>query len=180
MIKKFLACSVCMAALIGPAYAGQAGTWYLRGDIGVGISDFAVWQDEVAVAAGAGFGYNYSEMFRTDVTFDGTFGYETNVFGIGADLDAYSVMVNGYMELLMGAGLKPYLGAGVGYGWAEVSALGLSADDDGVAIAGMAGISYDLSQDMTLDMGYKYRRIIIGGEDVGDHMIRAGLRLNIN
>lgn len=179
MIKKLLACTVCMAALVGPAYAGQAGTWYLRGDVGVGISDFSIWTDDAAVAAGGGFGYNYSDMFRTDITFDGVFGYDQRFFGINVDLDTYSVMANGYWDIPMG-GFTPYLGAGIGYGWAEVSALGVSADDDGLAVGGMAGVAFDMSQNVTLDVGYKYRRIFLGGEDVGDHMIRGGVRFNIH
>ena len=179
MIKKFLACSVCLAALVGPASAGQPGTWYLRGDVGVGLSGFAVWEDEIAIAAGAGFGYNYNDMFRTDVTFDAAIDYEAPIFGVNASLDTYSAMVNGYWDIPMG-GFTPYLGAGVGYGWAEASAAGVSADEDGVAVAGMAGVSFDMTQSSALDIGYKYRRLIVGGEDVDDHMFRAGVRLNMN
>ena len=182
MLKKFLACTVCLAALAAPAVAdpGNQGAWYLRADLGIGLSGFAVWEDELAFSGGAGIGYNYNEMFRTDITFDGAFDYEGRFRGINASLDTYSVMVNGYMDVPLGSAITPYLGAGVGYGWAEASAVGVTADEDGVAIAGMAGVSFDMTQTMALDVGYKYRRLIVDGEDVDDHLIRAGLRLYVN
>ncbi|MDH3741983.1 MAG: outer membrane beta-barrel protein [Hyphomicrobiales bacterium] len=169
-----------MAALIGPVHAGQAGTWYLRGDIGVGISDFAIWDDEIAIAGGGGFGYYYNQMFRSDITFDGAFDYEQRVLGVDVSLDTYSVMANGYWDIPAGGGFTPYLGAGVGYGWADASAAGFTASTDGVAVAGMAGASFNMTQSIALDLGYKYRRIILNGQDIGDHMVRAGVRFDLN
>ncbi|NNE21279.1 MAG: porin family protein [Rhizobiales bacterium] len=182
MTRKLLKCAVCLAALCAPTFAnaGQAGTWYLRGDAGIGISDFSIWGGEIAFSGGGGVGYNYNHMFRTDVTFDAAIDYEESFFGVNVSLDSYSVMANGYLDIPFGGPFTPYVGAGVGYGWVEASALGLSATEEGVAFAGMAGISYDMSQDMALDLGYKYRVIMIDGEDVDDHLIRAGIRFNIN
>ena len=179
MLKKFLCVSACLAALTAPAFADE-GSWYLRGDAGLGISSYAIWDGELAFAAGAGVGYQYNSMFRTDITFDAAFDYEANFFGFSTSLDAYDVMLNGYFDFPMGSRLTPYIGAGVGYGWAEASAAGVSVDDDGVAVGGMAGVAFDVNSTMALDVGYKYRVIFIDGDEVDDHLIRAGIRFSLN
>lgn len=156
-----------------PANGGSHGAWYLRGDVGASFSrNYSGFGSSEAVAFGAGFGYRYNEMLRTDITFDGVVGYDLR----GVDLDAYSVLVNGYFDLPLDSFIKPYIGGGIGYGWAEASRGGVSIDDDGLAFAGMAGVSVDMTEQMTLDVGYKFRNISVSGQDVQDHMVRAGVR----
>jgi opacity protein-like surface antigen len=179
MFKKFLISSACLVAMTVGAVAADVGgptggAWYLRGDIGASFSrDYSVFGSDEAVAFGAGIGYQYSDMFRTDITFDGAVGYDLN---FGVDLDTYSVLLNGYFDLPLNSFIKPYVGAGIGYGWAEASGGGASVDDDGFAFAGMAGVTVDLTQQMALDVGYKFRNISVSGQDVQDHMVRAGVR----
>ena len=182
MIKRILACSVCLAGMIGTTSAQSApqGSWYARGDVGVGLTGYSIWDDEAALALGGGIGYKYSSMFRTDVTFDAAIDYEQRFFGVNVDLDAYNVMLNGYLDFPMGAGFEPYVGVGVGYGWGEASAAGITVDDDGFALGGMAGVAYNLTHNIALDLGYKYRRIFIGGEDFDDHLLRGGVRFYFN
>ncbi len=157
----------------------HVGAWYLRGDVGVAISkDFDIIGSEETVGFGAGVGYRFDSMFRADVTFDGAVDYNFSAFGVGVDVDAYSVMANGYVDFPLTTVIKPYIGAGVGYGWVEASGGGLSADDDGFAFGAMAGVSYDLTANMAIDVGYKFRNISISGEDFQDHMIRGGLRFS--
>ena len=182
MIKKLLTSSVCLMALIAPAAAADfeqaaQGSWYMRGDLGIGITDYAVWNNEVGFAAGAGIGYKYNDNLRTDITFDAAFEYERTVLGVDATLDGYSLMMNGYWDIPIGV-FQPYMGAGVGYGWTDTA--GASTDDDGLAIAGMAGVTINMTHSSDFDLGYKYRRILIGGEDFDDHLIRAGIRLYMN
>lgn len=183
MLKKFLIGSVCLAAMSvsavaadfgAPSSSPYQGAWYLRGDVGASFSrDYNIFGSGEAVAFGAGIGYKYNDMLRTDITFDGAVGYDLN---FGVDLDTYSVLLNGYFDLPLNSFIKPYIGGGVGYGWAEASAGGASVDDDGFAFAGMAGVSFDMTQQMALDVGYKFRNISVSGQDVQDHMVRAGIR----
>ena len=77
-------------------------------------------------------------------------------------------MANGYVDLGTWAGLTPYIGAGVGFannksGMFTDTALGLSgggfstgASKTNFAWAGMAGLSYAVSQNLKLEMGYRY------------------------
>jgi opacity protein-like surface antigen len=168
-----------------PAFAADygmpgQGTWYLRGDVGVGIADFSIWNNEVGIATGIGVGYRYNELVRTDLTFDAAFDYDQTLFGLNASLDAYSIMMNGYLDVPTGYALSPYIGAGIGYGWLEAKAGAVSANGDGIALAAMAGVSYDFSQNITLDLGYKFRTFLDNGEDFNDHLLRAGVRFNFN
>jgi opacity protein-like surface antigen len=196
--KKTLTGFVCLAAMVAPAMAADytapsQGAWYLRGEAGVGITDFSILDGETAFAMGVGIGYKYNEMLRTDITFDAAFDYSDSVTlgAVGAaplvataSVDAYDIMLNGYFDLPMFGAFKPYIGAGIGYGWVDgsVSAGGgtIAGDDDGLALGGMAGITFDLSEQMAIDVGYKYRVIMISGEDFDDHLIRGGLRFYFN
>lgn len=91
-------------------------------------------------------------------------------------LDGYSAtvrsavfLVNGYVQLGTWYGITPYVGAGVGtsintfagltdYGITNPGASGQAADHTSprFAYALMAGFSYDLTQNLKLDIGYRY------------------------
>ncbi len=145
--------------------------WYVRGDIGVGFFD-GQGGDE-ALTIGAGLGYRWSEMFRTDVTFDYTGEYDLNN---NVDAEAWTLLANGYIDFNVSDLLTPYVGVGVGYG--DVDRSGGGGDDDGFAYALHAGVAFDVTQQTQVDIGYRYRAIDISGPDFDDHAIRAGLRFN--
>lgn len=132
----------------------------------------------------------------------------------------YMAMANAYIDLGTVSGFTPYVGAGVGLtrvNWGTTTALGTCVNGGGVcgatAIASsshagkpnwrrtwalMSGVSYDISDKMKLDLGYRYSRIDGGdafsydtasttagalgsqGRDGGldRHEIRAGLRVS--
>ncbi len=176
-------CLACMSAAVAaadyepqpePVYA--PGGWYIRGDIGIGFSDADNQPNsEEGFAVGGGLGYRFNEMFRADVTFDGVFDY-----GFGNGVDSYGILANGYIDIPLNWVVTPYVGAGIG--WGEASGNGVS--DDGVSFAAMGGFSYDLSQSLALDLGYKYRYTDLSASKTGgvsywaDHMVRAGVRFS--
>ena len=101
----------------------------------------------------------------------------------GQDMTALSLMANGYVDLGTYAGFTPYLGAGAGMSyvkWGDVDYYysnskklkGLDPDmipREGAAswrftYALMAGTSYDLTDRMKLDLGYRFSQI--GGGDM--------------
>ncbi len=136
-----------------------------------------------------------------------------------SSVSVLSFMVNGYADLGTYVGFTPYLGAGVGYSYLNWSALanntycvgatcpvGLVGTTNHGALkdwrftyAAMAGVSYDVSNNLKVDVGYKYRRISSGemfgwdafsraagatgtqGRDPGlsSHEIRLGLRYEL-
>lgn len=131
--------------------------------------------------------------------------YETT-----ARFSAIGVMANGYVDLGTLAGFTPYLGAGLGVThlrWGDISQAECTAlaagclgaesrtSPDGenswrFTYALMAGASYDLTDRLKIDIGYRYSQIgkgdMFGGstfqakdDGFSRHEIRAGLRLSL-
>lgn len=129
---------------------------------------------------------------------------------IRANYTAIGVMANGYVDIGTLAGFTPYVGAGLGVThlrWTDISATtscvaGAGACSGAGAVtqsfngdsswrltyALMAGVSYDITERLKLDFGYRFSQIadgdIFGSRDtdglddgLGRHEIRAGLRL---
>ena len=116
--------------------------------------------------------------------------------GLSGELDTWSLMINAYYEMPLGAA-RPYLGAGLGIAGHDgeltlsspllVSVLGTnsvreSGDDTVFAYQFMAGLGFEVSDNMTLFGGYRY----MGTDDMeieaftasyGTHALEAGLRV---
>lgn len=135
-----------------------------------------------------------------------------------ASLNGTALMANAYVDLGTFAGFTPYIGGGAGFtiaGWnalnstqhcvpgpgacgAPLPALEPSAGISSwrFTYAAMAGVAYDVSDNLKIDLGYKYRKVAGGdmfgfrqsesnngatgpkGRDpgFGQHEIRVGLR----
>lgn len=131
--------------------------------------------------------------------------YETT-----ARFSALGIMANGYVDLGTLAGFTPYLGAGLGVThlrWNDISQAECAALPAGCVgaesrtspggesswrftYALMAGASYDLTDRLKFDVGYRYSQIgkgdMFGGstfqakdDGLSRHEIRAGLRLSL-
>ncbi|UCI27246.1 outer membrane protein [Mesorhizobium sp. B2-8-5] len=177
---------------------------------------FATGKLKGSFSAGAGVGYQVNQYFRTDVTFDwmgkSDFQGSTNGFCAtptvhactSSDTSSYSAMLllaNAYVDIGTWHGVTPYVGAGIGGAWVKWDTLH-NTDDDGsfehsggkgwrFAYALMAGASYCLTDQVKLDVGYRYSHINGGkmfeyasdsnvgpGYDHGIsvHEVRGGLR----
>jgi opacity protein-like surface antigen len=147
-------------------------SWYLRGDIGWSFLEWSGGDDDDAIAAGVGVGYRFSPAFRADIR--GDFAGDYNIGG-GADMDVWTVLANGYFDIPTGTMITPYLGAGIGWGFVNESP---GPNDDGVAFALMGGASIDLSQTTAIDIGYRFRDVMISGSDTQEHQILGGIRFS--
>lgn len=113
--------------------------WYIRGDIGyvaqedaadvpygrgVILNDFERMKDSFSL--GAGFGYKFTNWFRSDLTadyrFDSDFdamrsrsGYAEDYTRHWGKFEATTVLLNGYVDLPSFYGITPYVGAGIGF-----------------------------------------------------------------
>ena len=132
--------------------------------------------------AGAGVGYQFNNFLRGDITGEYR-GYDRFGFverfalngGPGIDVDSGKlrsivVMGNGYFDLGTWYGLTPYIGGGVGTAFHQVSGFidqgaGNAAggfggskpkDTTSLAWALHAGISYDVTPNFKVDVGYRY------------------------
>jgi opacity protein-like surface antigen len=172
--------------------------WYLRGDLGYrlyaatgmtetsGPTALTGTSASGAIAIGGGFGYEFSERFRGDVTVD--FGLSSPFRGSLAcdgggdtcihtvDVTATTAMVNAYFDLGAMGPFTPYVGAGVGVALVSTSGSSYNVNDDtteayggatqfNLAWALMAGAAYQISPDMLIDLAFRLSSI--GGARTG-------------
>lgn len=179
----------------------EFGGWYLRGDIGVGITEvgsvtstfdanfvvpgLAVERKHITdqYFIGAGFGYAFNSWFRADVTgeyrtgsrYGSILSYSSLACLSGRCYDNYSAditsavfLANGYVDLGTWYGLTPFVGVGLGFANNRVSNMvdvdhqlggyGYAGDKSktNFAWALMAGLGYNVSQNLKLELGYRY------------------------
>lgn len=156
--------SAIAADSYAPEAAVTASGWYLRGDGGWSWLNADDDGNSVFVLGG-GVGYQINDNLRTDLRGDWA--------GLGnSDSSFTTVLGNVYFDIPTDTIITPYLGAGLGYGWAETT----GGDDDGVAFGLMAGVEVNLTDNLSADVGYRYRQIL--SEDVYDHQALMGLRFS--
>jgi opacity protein-like surface antigen len=151
-----------IAADYTPEAVVTASGMYLRGD--AGWSWLSTDEDDSSVLVlGGGLGYQFNDNLRTDLRVDWA--------GLGDDDSSLTtVLGNVYFDIPLETIVTPYIGAGVGYGWVDST----GNDEDGVAFALMAGLEVNLTEDLSADIGYRYRQIL--SEEVYDHQALVGLR----
>ena len=169
-------------------------------DDATGVSAFDGSRFGRPVAGSLGLGYRINDMFRADLTGEYFAGDMEGAFDASgpclssspagtscvhdgaADMRAYGVMLNGYLDIANVAGFTPYVGAGVGVtrvSWDDfhadstcVGAACAGAGSDRTSFGGesswrfsyalMAGVTYALSDRVKLDLSYRYSDIAGG------------------
>lgn len=154
-----------------PDEASTVTGFYLRGDVGAGYLTSPAPANVGAFTAGGGFGYQFNDNFRADVTGNWTSNYNV---APGATLSTTAVLGNIYYDWKNDSPITPYVGVGAGYGW--VNRAGIGVNDSGVALGLNAGVSLDMTSNLALDVGYHFRDIMITGDDAAEHSVTAGLR----
>lgn len=117
--------------------------------------------DEDVIGA-AGLGYAFGNGFRlegelsfrdNDIDVVGFPGYE-------GDISATSLMANLYYDFNKGGSIQPYLGIGAGVsdieGGITDGVTPYDIKDEVAAYQGLAGVAFGLSEQLTLDIGYRY------------------------
>jgi opacity protein-like surface antigen len=165
---------------VTPSEAAATG-WYLRADAGYRWSmlesattttGFPAPTDNRlnnAIAAGVGAGFKWRNL-RTDLTAD--YSFKTTYTGSGggaaatARIDTATLLGNVYYDIGTWWGLTPYFGAGAGAAvlrvsdWQSVTTPPLSNVDSynrfNFAWALMAGTSYQLTRNLSVDAGYRF------------------------
>jgi len=159
------------AAPAVPADEYAALGFYLRADAGWSFLQWSGGSNDSALAIGGGAGYRFNDNLRTDLRVDYSGKYKT---GKNSDLSLTTVLGNMYFDIPTGTAITPYLGAGAGYGFASGS--GNGGNKDGFTYALMAGASFDLTNNLALDVEYRFREVLSSGADPMDHSVLAGLR----
>lgn len=167
-----------------------------------------------AATVGAGVGFRFNPNVRLDLTLDHSFDSRFKGAAPGAAagtavtdravFEHSTLLMNGYLDFRPLMGFTPYVGAGIGMAHNVLSrhvvttfdaATGLETaerfpggDSFNFAWALMAGVGYQLSNNFTLDLGYRY--VSLGDvktrsygdgtgvdvESIGAHEVRLGVR----
>ncbi len=191
-----------LAAPVGTAPLADVGTgWYLRGDVGyswnqIDRTDTAAgfvapgnndWSAGAVLGGGAGI-----RMYRLrfDATFDiapATAYTATSIQpgDVTAKIAASTAMFNGYIDICNWRGVTPYVGAGIGASYLTISNYASSVVPPfspplehsrwNTAWALMAGLSYPVSPNVLVDIGYRY--LSLGHAQTGFDSF-GGLRLD--
>jgi opacity protein-like surface antigen len=139
---------------------------YLSGNIGFGVrSDSKLtgstgqFDNDPAFVINGAIGTKLKEKFRVE----GEIGYHLNTANRTQTFQDFnfsvlSLMGNAYIDIPTQSPLKPYLGAGLGFGIASASEDSFDSSDSDLvgAVQLMAGISYDISPKAALTFGYRY------------------------
>jgi opacity protein-like surface antigen len=197
--------------------------WYLRGDVGYSFNEagslsshrgvnFSGLDAKDGFVGSIGFGYQFTDMVRADLTIDKLNSFDLTGTGScsawssctgGATserttLSAIAVMANVYADLGSWHGLTPYVGAGIGAAYVDVSGHSSTNGTSSRALSGYetwalaanvaAGASYTISEGLMFDLGYRFLWIDnaesgrsaaegpVQAKDLTAHQIRAGLR----
>lgn len=176
--KRMLLASSLFVAMSAPVLAadpyvpdvpGLQGGWYLRADAGWSWLEWK-GRDDSAFAAGGGIGYRFNENLRTDLRVDWAGNYSLNA---GRDMSVTTALGNLYFDIPTDTAFTPYVGAGAGYGWGTIDG---GSDKDGFAYALTAGVDVALSDQLSMDVGYRFRQILASGADPMEHQVLVGLR----
>ena len=179
---------------------------------------------EPSFSGTVGLGYVWGASFRTDFTVDihsimtSKFNGSATYFD-GAANQTITVhdktrfmstilLANAYYDIRTGSPFTPYIGGGLGFAVNQLTRSSASTDTGAtgdftvsdrttrlkLAGAAMAGLTYEVSSFMALDVGYRY--LYIGGTDVdltvngvssdvavgdiSEHQVRAGLRFYVD
>jgi opacity protein-like surface antigen len=196
------------APLYTPVEVGSG--WYLRGDVTYNLDESAydftllgVEAENDRFGGSIGIGYHFSDLFRADLNLayvsHDEYLYDDGVDVLSAENRVLGAMVNGYLDLGTFVGLTPYVGAGAGllYSKHEVDVdsptLGLdyaAADRQfAFAYALNAGVNYQLTRNVSLDVGYQYLsspgleyvNVATGAieDGVDYHQLKVGLRYDL-
>lgn len=154
--------------------------WYLRGDFNYRMFDMDPASPEDAAVLGIGVGYQFNNWLRGDVTLDYQFGSR---FPNTEKLWSSALFANAYADLGTWWGVTPYVGAGVGAAYNNVS----DYTRWNFAWALMAGAAYHLSPNLSFDFGYRYADLgttyVAAGTvlaDVTAHEFRVGFRYKLD
>ena len=100
---------------------------------------------------------------RVELEYNQNENVESTLYGVAkAEVETQSVMLNGYYDIDTGTKLTPYVGGGLGYakvkGIMTIPAASYyeSMDDNNFAWQLGAGVGYAVTENVTVDAGYRY------------------------
>lgn len=153
-----------------PSDAATTSGFYLRGDAGASFLNWSGGSNDTSWVAGGGVGYQYNDFLRMDATIDRSGAY---TIAPGSTINTTALMGNVYVDIKNSTAFTPYIGGGIGYGWVSGP---VYPGNNGLALGLAAGVSVDMTTNLALDVGYRYRDIGSSLPHTQEHQVTAGLR----
>lgn len=211
--SAFAADLIVDAPIAEPVVVSEPGDWY--------VSLFAggVWTDDIHtdyygsdVAVGSDLGYTLGVAVGSEIFDDLRGEIELSAGRVEAEDVSYDdyaaddasgsistlyLLGNLWFDIATDTGFTPYLGGGVGVGYATADTsfygneYGYGPGGVGAAFQLGAGLKFDVSQDIALDVGYRYKSIlgvdfddndgdgVYEDADVNSHIVQAGLTFKL-
>lgn len=187
-MKKLLGVIATLITIaLPPAMQAQEG-FYAGGFAGVNFLDIRpqhhVHVDtDTGYALGAVLGYKFCDDFRLE----GEIAYRDNGFdkikhhgekiSVHGHAKSWSFMANGYYDLPVDWIVTPYVGGGIGYetccGHMSHNSFKGKISENGFAWQLMAGLNYDLTDDIQVNLEYKFHK---AKQDAYDHALVVGMK----
>lgn len=178
MMKKLLIASVVSLICVGAQAADKSGV-YLTGKIGASIVDAGSQKidagsdgyfnfggkSKTVFSGGVALGYNFVDQYQVPVRIE--FDYmerakakvKTDImpdFSVENKIRLQTFMANAYYDIATSTPLTPYVTAGIGYARVKLTTEDASSNNSNFAWSLGVGAKYALSQDVDLDLGYRY------------------------
>jgi len=130
--------------------------------------------------------YSYSESDVDSVTIQ-----PAGTSGIGplGDIEVQMVLFNLWYDIEISSPIKPYIGGGIGYGHVEYNLPNapIKLSDDGFAFQLGAGARWSFTDNMALDVSYRYKfldsvnilTVNFDDEDLESHNIQAAIVIQL-
>jgi len=194
-ITKTLALAALMAGSAGVANATEG--WYGRADVGwsfEGQMDADIsgeqWDLEHDWTQHLGLGYAFPGGLRLEGELAHRFNQMSpGVFLDDGDVHAWSAMANLFYDFNRGGALEPYIGVGVGgarvNGSAHDGLASFEGEDTVFAWQAMVGVAVGITQQLDLDIGYRFFAAddiawddgtVVGSTDYEHEALTVGLR----
>lgn len=205
-MKKLILSSVVLAVTVAgwamsPAYADARKGFYIGAGVGsmlpqnakvneVGTTNSAKYDLDPGFATNVAAGYAFGNGFRTEL--EVAYADVDPSMDSGADVDTLSAMINAIYELPTGGRVRPYIGAGLGVvrtdydGTEPLTGIVIDDADTKLGVQGIAGVSFQATDQMDLFLDYRYMRtgkleLAAGTSETikasnKNHILMAGLR----
>ena len=115
-------------------------------------------------------------QFRTELEYIYRGGIEGRHAGAKHKVDSMSMLLNGYYDMHMGSSLYPFINLSVGASRLKLKDVGVRSDTEvKFSWGGGAGIAYDISKNVTIDLGYRFLDL---GKEIKSNEFYGGLRFS--
>ncbi len=129
--------------------------------------------DKNAWEGSAALGMQLNEI-RTELEYTYRNKIEGDYIGAKHKVDTMSLMVNGYYDIQTGTALRPFINLAVGASRLKIKDVGVSSKTDyKFSWGGGVGVGYDITKDITFDVGYRFQDL---GKQIKSNEFYGGLR----